>query len=91
MLLNIFSVSIKHNDLAVLNITMGLHTCLNMWKTAVSLLVLVSLKHDSPFMSNTYIYISLRLSVCLSVGVRKLQVAILARSAREMSLTVSVA
>ena len=30
------------------------------------------------------------LSVCLSVGVRKLQVAILARSSREMSLTVRI-
>ena len=33
------------------------------------------------------LYFSISLSICLSVGVRKLQVAILARSSREMSLT----
>ena len=40
--------------------------------------------------SISILHFSLSLSVCLSVGVRKLQFAILARSSREMSLTVRI-
>ena len=46
------------------------------------------LSYYSMFVIYTIIYLSL--SVCLSVGVHKLQVAILARSSREMSLTVRI-